>query len=60
MVLTITPTRAAGFGVVGNTFCGIGHSIKIGWIWVVEPAWLKRYGASPRRGAAALRPVPTF
>jgi hypothetical protein len=61
MVLTIRPTKAAGFGVVGNTFCGgIGHSTKSGRIRAVEPAWLKRYGACRRRGAAALRPVPTF
>jgi len=33
MVLTIRPTKAAGFGVVGNTFCGgIGHSTKSGRI----------------------------
>ena len=36
MVLTLTPTETGSFGVVCNEFCGIGHHIMLGKIYVVE------------------------
>lgn len=36
MVLTLTPTDSGAFGVVCNEFCGIGHHIMLGKIYVVE------------------------
>jgi len=36
MVLTLKPTDSGAFGVVCNEFCGIGHHIMLGKIYVVE------------------------
>ena len=36
LVLTITPDETGVFGVVCNEFCGIGHHIMVGRIYVVE------------------------
>ena len=36
MVMTITPNQAGEFGVVCNEFCGIGHHMMVGKIYVVE------------------------
>jgi cytochrome c oxidase subunit 2 len=36
MVLTITPNETGVFGVVCNEFCGIGHHLMVGRIYVVE------------------------
>ena len=37
MVLTITPDETGVFSVVCNEFCGIGHHVMLGRIYVVEP-----------------------
>ena len=36
MVLTMTPDIAGEYGVVCNEFCGIGHHVMVGKIYVVE------------------------
>jgi cytochrome c oxidase subunit 2 len=36
MVLTITPTETGAFGLVCNEFCGIGHHIMTGKVYVVD------------------------
>jgi cytochrome c oxidase subunit 2 len=36
MVVTMTPDQAGEFGIVCNEFCGIGHHMMIGKIYVVE------------------------
>lgn len=36
MVLTLTPNETGEFGVVCNEFCGIGHHLMLGRIYVVE------------------------
>ncbi len=37
MVITITPNQAGEFSVVCNEYCGIGHHVMVGKIYVVEP-----------------------
>ena len=36
MVVTLTPNETGEFGVVCNEFCGIGHHLMLGKIYVVE------------------------
>jgi len=36
MVLTIKPTQAGEFSVVCNEYCGVGHHVMLGRIYVVE------------------------
>ena len=36
MVVTVKPDRAGEYGVVCNEFCGIGHHLMVGKIYVVE------------------------
>ncbi len=36
MVFTITPDQAGEYGIVCNEFCGIGHHMMVGKIYVVE------------------------
>ena len=36
MVFSMTPNRAGEYGVVCNEFCGIGHHLMVGKIYVVE------------------------
>jgi cytochrome c oxidase subunit 2 len=36
MVLTITPTTAGTFGIVCNEYCGIGHHLMVGRMYVVD------------------------
>ncbi len=36
MVVTMTPDQAGEFGIVCNEFCGIGHHMMTGKIYVVE------------------------
>jgi len=36
MVVTMTPDQSGEFGIVCNEFCGIGHHMMIGKIYVVE------------------------
>jgi len=36
MVVTIKPDQAGEFGVVCNEFCGIGHHLMVGKIYVTE------------------------
>jgi cytochrome c oxidase subunit 2 len=36
MVVTLTPTETGEFGVVCNEFCGIGHHMMTGKIYVVD------------------------
>ena len=36
MVLTVTPDQAGEFTVVCNEFCGIGHHLMLGKIYVKE------------------------
>lgn len=36
MVMNITPTESGEFSIVCNEFCGIGHHLMIGKIFVVE------------------------
>lgn len=36
MVITITPDEAGEFGVVCNEYCGIGHHMMVGKMYVVE------------------------
>ena len=36
MVITLRPDQAGEFGVVCNEFCGIGHHMMVGKIYVVE------------------------
>jgi cytochrome c oxidase subunit 2 len=36
MVITLKPSQSGEFGVVCNEFCGIGHHMMVGKIYVVE------------------------
>ncbi len=36
MVMTLTPNQAGEYGVICNEFCGIGHHLMAGKIYVVE------------------------
>jgi cytochrome c oxidase subunit II len=36
-VLTVTPNETGTFGVVCNEYCGLGHHVMTGRIYVVEP-----------------------
>jgi len=36
MVLTVTPDQAGEYGIVCNEFCGIGHHMMVGKMYVVE------------------------
>jgi cytochrome c oxidase subunit 2 len=36
MVVTIKPDRVGEYGIVCNEFCGIGHHLMVGKIYVVE------------------------
>ena len=36
MVLTVTPSKAGEYGVVCNEFCGLGHHLMVGKIYVVD------------------------
>ncbi len=36
MVFTITPDQAGEYGIICNEFCGIGHHMMVGKIYVVE------------------------
>jgi cytochrome c oxidase subunit 2 len=36
MVVTMTPDATGEFGIVCNEFCGIGHHLMVGKIYVVE------------------------
>ena len=36
-VVTLTPTESGEFGIICNEFCGIGHHIMTGKIYVTEP-----------------------
>ena len=36
MVVTLTPTETGEYGVVCNEFCGIGHHMMLGKIYVVD------------------------
>ena len=36
MVVTIKPDRAGEYGIVCNEFCGIGHHLMVGKLYVVE------------------------
>ena len=36
MVLTVKPTQAGEFSVVCNEYCGVGHHVMLGRIYVVE------------------------
>ncbi len=36
MVVTLTPNKAGEYGIVCNEFCGIGHHLMIGKIYVTE------------------------
>lgn len=36
MVVTMTPEETGEFGIVCNEFCGIGHHLMVGKIYVVE------------------------
>ena len=36
-VITVTPTEVGTYGVVCNEFCGLGHHVMTGRIYVVEP-----------------------
>ncbi len=36
MVVTMKPDRAGEYGIVCNEFCGIGHHLMVGKIYVVE------------------------
>ena len=36
MVFSMTPDRAGEYGIVCNEFCGIGHHLMVGKIYVVE------------------------
>jgi cytochrome c oxidase subunit II len=38
MVLTVTPTETGEFGIVCNEYCGIGHHLMTGKIYVVDGA----------------------
>ena len=35
-VITLTPTEVGEFGIICNEFCGIGHHIMTGKIYVKE------------------------
>jgi cytochrome c oxidase subunit II len=37
LVMTVTPNETGEFSVVCNEFCGIGHHLMVGKIYVVEP-----------------------
>jgi cytochrome c oxidase subunit 2 len=36
MVVTIKPDKAGEYGIVCNEYCGIGHHMMVGKIYVVE------------------------
>ena len=36
MVITVRPDRAGEYGIVCNEFCGIGHHLMVGKLYVVE------------------------
>ena len=36
MVVTVTPDKAGEYGIVCNEYCGIGHHMMVGKIYVVE------------------------
>jgi cytochrome c oxidase subunit 2 len=36
MVMTVTPDQAGEFGIVCNEYCGLGHHLMVGKIYVVE------------------------
>jgi cytochrome c oxidase subunit 2 len=36
MVLTLTPSETGEFGVVCNEYCGLGHHLMVGKIYVVD------------------------
>jgi cytochrome c oxidase subunit 2 len=36
MVVTIKPDQAGEYGIVCNEFCGIGHHLMVGKLYVVE------------------------
>ncbi|MBZ0161182.1 MAG: hypothetical protein K8H74_00520 [Notoacmeibacter sp.] len=36
-VVTVTPTEVGSFGVICNEYCGLGHHVMTGRIYVVEP-----------------------
>ena len=36
MVLTVTPDKTGDYGIVCNEFCGIGHHMMTGKMYVVE------------------------
>lgn len=36
-IVTVTPTEVGTFGVVCNEYCGLGHHVMTGRIYVVEP-----------------------
>ena len=36
MVITVKPDRAGEYGIVCNEFCGIGHHLMVGKLYVVE------------------------
>ena len=36
MVMTIKPDKAGEYGIVCNEFCGIGHHLMVGKLYVVE------------------------
>jgi cytochrome c oxidase subunit 2 len=38
MVVTVTPTEAGEFGIVCNEFCGIGHHLMTGKLYVTDKA----------------------
>jgi cytochrome c oxidase subunit 2 len=44
-VITLTPTEAGEFGIICNEFCGIGHHVMTGKIYVRE----KRAESAPER-----------
>lgn len=44
-MITLTPTEAGEFGIVCNEFCGIGHHMMTGKIYVTER---KTAAAEPR------------
>jgi cytochrome c oxidase subunit 2 len=36
MVITVKPDRAGEYGIVCNEFCGLGHHLMVGKLYVVE------------------------
>lgn len=37
MVMTVTPNQSGEFGIVCNEYCGLGHHLMTGRIYVVDP-----------------------